>query len=284
MNTRIKLIVSDVDGTLISKTHEITPATHRALCALQEAGIHVVLASSRPQRGMEHFLEASPVLRSTAVISMNGALITKADGVLLASHVLEPYIVHALYETVFDLLSPEGFNVFLLDEHDWWSSGYDELVKKEARSLRFEPHWQDLTKRIHSGKPMNKITILGEPERVAEAKRRIDAVLGDKVSASSPANPKFLDITAAGVHKGAAVKQLAAYLGLQREEICAIGDGENDVDMFRAVGNEGVSIAMGHASESVKSAARFVTGSHREDGWAQAIERFVLGTTHTTTK
>jgi Cof subfamily protein (haloacid dehalogenase superfamily) len=276
MKTPIKLLVSDVDGTFINKAHEITPATHRALCGLQDAGIRVVLASSRPHRGMEHFLEVAPILRSTAMISMNGAIITKPNGTLLQSQTIEHSIVQALYEAVFDLILPEGFNVFLLDERDWWSSGYDDLVKKEARSLRFEPQWQDLSKRIATNKPINKITILGEAGRVAEAKRRIDELFGDAVSASSPANPRFLDITARNVHKGTAVTALAEHLGLRREELCAIGDGDNDVDMFRAAG---VSVAMGHASQTVQAAASFVTETNQNDGWAKAVNTYILGST-----
>lgn len=274
MNQKISLVVSDVDGTFITKAREITPATHNALKTLRECGVMVVLASSRPLRGMQHFLEAAGMLAlNSPVISMNGAMISTADGATLLSKTIEHKTVRALYEAMFDLISAEGFNVMLLDECEWWSSGYDELVKKEAHSLRFEPHWQDLDKRLRSPKPINKITILGEPERVQEAKRRIDADFTGKVSASSPANPRFLDITAPNVHKGTAITHLAEHLGITREQICAIGDGENDVEMFRTAG---VSVAMGHASEAVKSEAMFTTASNLEDGWAQSMERFVL--------
>lgn len=264
----IKLVVSDVDGTFLPKSRVITDATREVLRELHNQGITVVLASSRPPRGMAHILDDAGMTRIPhPFISMNGAVISQTDKTTLYSAQVDSATVQAVYELVHDT----GVNFMLLDESGWWSSGNDDLVRREAASLRFEPILENLHERMKS--PVNKITLLGTPEQRAEAKRRIDEHLGDKVSASSPANPKFIDITAPNVHKGTAVIRLAETFGLKREEICAIGDGENDVEMFRVAG---MSIAMGHAAESVRNAATHLTSSHEEDGWAKAMQSFVL--------
>jgi Cof subfamily protein (haloacid dehalogenase superfamily) len=264
----IRLVVSDVDGTFITKSHEITPATLTALERLREQGITVVLASSRPPRGMTHFLEAAGMNAvPTPFVGMNGAIIGNTDGTLSFSSMLEAALVQSLYEAV----QGTGANVMLLDANGWWSSGDDDLVQREARSLRFLPDITGFRERL--AYPANKMTLLGSPESVEKARELINARFAGQVSASSPANPKFLDITAPNVHKGTAIVRLAEMFGLKPEEICAIGDGENDIPMFHAAGT---GIAMGHAAESVKSHATHITHSHAEDGWAHAMEQFVL--------
>jgi hypothetical protein len=264
----IKLIVSDVDGTFLPKSRTITDATRKTLTELAERSIAVVLASSRPPLGMHHILEDAGMMRiPTPFIGMNGAVIASTNGETLHSATLEPSIVQAVYEAV----QGTGVNFMLLDETGWWSSGNDELVQREAASLRFEPILSGLHERMKS--PVNKITLLGKPDNSAEAKRRIDELFAGKIAASSPANPKFIDITAPDVHKGTAVLWLAAMLGVRSEEICTIGDGDNDTEMFRV---SGISVAMGHASEAVRAAATHLTASCEDDGWAKAMQNFVL--------
>lgn len=264
----IKLIVSDVDGTFLPKSRMITEATRKVLRELAARNIAVVLASSRPPLGMRHILDdAGFTTTPTPFIGMNGAVIANTSGETLHSATLEPSLVQAVYSTVMDT----GVNFMLLDEKGWWSSGNDDLVQREAASLRFEPILSGLHERMKS--PVSKITLLGKPEHSAEAKRRLDALFEGKISASSPANPKFIDITAPGVHKGTAVMRLAEILGVRSEEICTIGDGDNDIEMFRV---SGMSVAMGHASETVRNAATHLTVSHEEDGWAKAMHNFIL--------
>jgi Cof subfamily protein (haloacid dehalogenase superfamily) len=266
----IRLVVTDVDGTFITKTRELTPLTERAVEMLHERGITLVLASSRPIRGMKFILEAAGLLGlDVPVVSMNGALITTNRGKTLLNSTLEAATIQVLYDTVSDLVRDKSVNFMMLDAHEWWSSGDDDLVRREAASLRFSPiiaSEVELHERMKS--PANKVTLLGASSATDEAKRRIRAVFGENIAATSPANPKFLDITAPNTHKGTALTHLAQQFGLERKQICALGDGENDVEMFRMTGT---SIAMGHASDFVKENATHLTDSHAEDGWGKAI-------------
>jgi len=285
----IRLIVTDVDGTLLPKSRTLSERTSNVIRQLQARQIPLVLASSRPPRGMRHIMEEAGLNDARLpLISLNGALVSTLGGTVLAETLLESHQMLGMMACVRDLLGLNLLNVMLLDAERWWvashddgSDEYDEFVQREAWSLRMKPlvGWgNDGGNNIHQRMlfPAHKITLLGQPERVAEAKTRLVELYATQITATSPANPKFLDITAANVHKGTAIERLAATLGIQRQEICVLGDGENDVEMFRAVGGGGVSVAMGNASDAVKAAARFVTGSPDEDGWANAVEQYVL--------
>jgi hypothetical protein len=285
----IRLIVTDVDGTLLPKSRTLSERTSNVIRQLQARQIPLVLASSRPPRGMQHIMEEAGLNDARLpLISLNGALVSTLGGTVLAETLLESHQMLGMMACLRDLLGLNLLNVMLLDAERWWvashddgSDEYDEFVQREAWSLRMKPlvGWgNDGGNNIHQRMlfPAHKITLLGQPERVAEAKTRLVELYATQITATSPANPKFLDITAANVHKGTAIERLAATLGIQRQEICVLGDGENDVEMFRAVGGGGVSVAMGNASDAVKAAARFVTGSPDEDGWAKAVEQYVL--------
>jgi hydroxymethylpyrimidine pyrophosphatase-like HAD family hydrolase len=110
-------------------------------------------------------------------------------------------------------------------------------------------------------------------EFLAQCERDVRAVLGDQASVAR-SQPYYLDVTHPLANKGVAFSEIAKLLGVPMPEIAAIGDGRNDVAMFE---RSGLSIAMGNASPEVQRAADFVTDSNSEDGFARAIERFILG-------
>src|SRR5205085_9310760 len=115
-------------------------------------------------------------------------------------------------------------------------------------------------------------TVIVKPEFVAEAERRVLAGLSDEVSASR-SKPRFLDVTERGIHKGTVVERLSELLGIKRDAIAVIGDGPNDVEMFRQAA---ISIAMGQGVDEVRAAARYITSSNDDEGWAKGIEKYVL--------
>lgn len=264
---RVKLIVSDVDGTFLPKTRILPTRTREFIGALRQQGVTLALASSRPPAGMRHILEESGLAALSApYIAMNGAVVV-SGGATLVSERLEPPTMREIYDAVRET----GVNAMILDEDGWWSSGYDALVEREAASLRQEPRLTGFTERLQF--PANKITLLGAPEAVAEARNRLFVpYFQGKFTASSPANPKFLDITPYGAHKGTAIERLAASLGVARDEICALGDGENDVEMFRVTP---LSIAMAHASAEVRAAATYIA-EPGEEAWLEAVQRYVV--------
>jgi Cof subfamily protein (haloacid dehalogenase superfamily) len=261
----ISLVISDIDGTLITSNHEVTDATKAAAAELHKRGIALSLASSRPPRSIKPFAETLALQSGFA--AFNGALIVTASREVLESSVIPPATI-ARVKAIADEL---GLNVWAYDESEWWAPCRDSFVEREAHTSGFDPLIEGYADRITRG--VNKLTVVGKPELVAEAETRVLSELASEVSASR-SKPRFLDVTAYGMHKGSVVIRLAKLFGVSAEQIAVIGDGPNDIEMFKQAGT---SIAMGQAVDEVREAADFVTASNDDEGWARGIEQHVLG-------
>jgi Cof subfamily protein (haloacid dehalogenase superfamily) len=260
----IALVISDIDGTLITSNHELTEATRAKAQSLYDLGIYLSLASSRPPRSILPFAEALQ-LRSPFA-AFNGALVTTRAGDVVARSVITPAIIRRVKA----IADGFGLGVWLYDERDWWVARRDAFVDREEHTSGFGPKIDGYDERITG--EASKLTVVGKPELVAEAEQILLAELEGEVSASR-SKPRFLDVTAHGMHKGSAVIRLAEILGVATRQVAVIGDGPNDIDMFRQAG---LSIAMGQAVDSVRESATYVTTSNDDEGWARGIEKYVL--------
>ncbi|HSE97614.1 MAG TPA: HAD family hydrolase [Blastocatellia bacterium] len=265
MSNNITLMISDIDGTIITSNHEVTEATRQAAARLYERGIQLSLASSRPARSIRPIAEVLG-LRSPFA-AFNGALVAKADGEIVARSIISPETT-ARIKTIADNF---GISVWLYDETEWYVSNRDAFVDREEHTSGFSPNMDRYNEMLAEG--LNKLTVVGKPELVAQAEQRVLAELGSEVSASR-SKPRFLDVTSYGIHKGTVVVRLAELLGIDTSRVAVIGDGPNDVEMFRQAA---VSIAMGQAVDEVKAVANCVTASNDDEGWAKGIEKYVLG-------
>jgi len=262
----IALVISDIDGTLITSNHEVTEATKAAAAKLYERGIELSLASSRPPRSIVPLADALKL--SGPFAAFNGALVVKRNGEVLARSVISP----ATITRVKAIADHFGIAVWLYDDADWWAPWRDAFVDREDHTSGFGPRIDGYAERIT--RDANKLTVVGKPELVAQAEQQVLRDLGDQVSASK-SKPRFLDVTSYGIHKGTVVVRLAELLKIPTERVAVIGDGPNDVDMFKQAG---VSIAMGQGVDEVKEAASYLTTSNDDEGWARGIEQYVLGT------
>jgi Cof subfamily protein (haloacid dehalogenase superfamily) len=261
----IALVISDIDGTLITSNHEVTEATKKAAAKLYERGIALSLASSRPPRSIVPLADQLELRGPFA--AFNGALVVKRDGEVLARS-----IISAATTARIRLIADEfGLAVWLYDEVDWWAPRRDPFVDREEHTSGFSPRIDGYDEKAKTD--VNKLTVVGKPEFVAQAEQRALAELGSQVSASK-SKPRFLDVTAHGIHKGTVVVRLAQLLNIPTERVAVIGDGPNDIEMFKQAG---VSIAMGQAVDEVKEAATYLTSSNDDEGWARGIEQNVLG-------
>jgi Cof subfamily protein (haloacid dehalogenase superfamily) len=261
----IALVISDIDGTLITSNHEITDDTKSVAAKLYERSIRLSLASSRPPRSIRPIAQALN-LRSPFA-AFNGALVVTADGRVMARSI----IANGVIARVKSIADDFGIDVWLYDEEDWWAPHRNPFVDREEHTSGFSPRIDGYTERITGD--ANKLTVVGKPELVARAEQRVWNELSNEVSASR-SNPRFLDVTERGIDKGSVVKRLSAVIGISTEQVAVIGDGPNDVAMFEQAG---LSIAMGQAVDQVRDAATRVTTSNDDEGWARGIEKYVLG-------
>jgi len=262
----IALVISDIDGTLITSNHEVTEATTAAAAKLYERGIALSLASSRPPRSIVPLADALKLQGPFA--AFNGALVVKRDGEVLARSIISASTTAGIRR----IADQFGVSVWVYDEVDWWAPWRDAFVEREEHTSGFSARIEGYDKRIMSD--VNKLTVVGKPELVIQAEARVLAELSDQVSASK-SKPRFLDVTARGIHKGTVVVRLADLLKIPTDRVAVIGDDPNDIEMFKQAG---VRIAMGQAVDEVKEAATYVTTSNDDEGWARGIEQYVLGT------
>lgn len=260
----ISLVISDVDATLITPDHAVTDRAQRAVRALRERGTLFTIASSRPPRGLHGLVEKLAL--SEPFAAFNGAVIQRPDGETLVKHLLP----RAIGDRVLNIVADFNLDLWVYCDHDWYVPRRTPFVDREENTSGFSPVIETDIREVLDRAA--KLVVVGEPALIAEAEPMILEAGGDEVSATK-SKPRFIDITAAVAHKGAVVTELASLLNVPIERIAAIGDGLNDILMFERAG---FSIAMGQADESVRRSADVVTTTNTDEGFARAIEDYIL--------
>ena len=266
MSARIRLLLSDVDGTLVTMDKKLTDRSIDAVHALDEAGIGFAVTSGRPPRGMSMLIE--PLRLRTPLAAFNGGLVVDPE-----MEVVEERVVRGdLIAPVIALLESFGLSVWVYQGADWLVGDLDgPHVAREAHTVQFSPTLAE----SFDGVETDVAKIVGvsdDHDTVAAAAVAARERFGDDVSAAR-SQPYYLDVTHPEANKGRVVKFLSAKYGIPTEEIATIGDMPNDVLMFAL---SGLSIAMGNADREVQRAARRVTATNDEDGFARAVDRFIL--------
>ncbi|MDE3070048.1 MAG: HAD family phosphatase [Acidobacteriota bacterium] len=261
----VEILLTDVDGTLVTQAKELTPGTVAAARRLREAGVQLAVTSGRPPRGMASLVE--PLDLTTPIAAFNGGLIVRPDMSVIEQRVLPAGIV----EPAIDLLDRSGLDVWAYSGADWLvRDAAGAHVAHEAGTVGFGP---TVVESFGALSDVAKLVgVSDDHELVGAATAKARETLGDHVSASQ-SQPYYLDITHPRANKGEVVSFLSATLGIAPERFATIGDMPNDVLMFA---RSGLSIAMGNAAREVQRAARRVTTSNEDEGFARAVERFVL--------
>jgi Cof subfamily protein (haloacid dehalogenase superfamily) len=266
----IRLLLADVDGTLVTNDKVLTKAAMDAVQALARAGVAIALISSRPPRGMSMLVE--PLALTDAMVGLNGALFVRPDLSVLACHPIDP----ATARQAVDLMLDQGLDVWVYTEAAWLVRDIDAPhVAREAWILKFEPQIVAAFSDTHLARALKIVGVSDEVELVASCLKAAQLALGGRASAE-PSQTFFIDVTSPQANKGAALITLATQLDIPPEQIATIGDMPTDVLMFR---KSGFSIAMGNASDAVKAQASAVTDSNQNDGFAKAVQRFILAPT-----
>ena len=262
----IKLLLSDVDGTLVTPKKELTARAIEAVHKLHGAGIAFAVTSGRPPRGMEMLVE--PLAISTPLAAFNGGLVVEPGMEVVQERVLPEELVAPAIE----LLESYGLSVWVYRGADWFVRDPDgPHVARESSTVQFEPTVVDSFDGLASG--VAKIVgVSDDHAAVAAASKAAQDQFGDHV-ATSRSQDYYLDVTHPKANKGAVVTFLSETYELAEAEIATIGDMPNDVLMFA---RSGLSVAMGQSGRGVHRAARHVTTSNDEDGFANAVENFIL--------
>jgi Cof subfamily protein (haloacid dehalogenase superfamily) len=262
----IRMLVSDVDGTLLAPDKSISAASRRAIAKLHAVGIQFTVISGRPPRGMQFLVD--PLGLTHPMAALNGAMILWPNLSLLQATTMNP----AVAAGVADIIRQHELELWLYTISDWLvSDPQSPHVRHEVAVVQHEPAL------IADGGqfPPSVTKVLGVSDDHPRVRRCEAAVLqqfSNQVSASR-SQPHYLDVTAPSGDKGHGLAALSTVMGIELESIAVIGDGPNDIPMFHRAG---LSIAMGNADQTVRQAARHVTDTNSDDGFAQAVERFIL--------
>jgi len=262
----IGLLLADVDGTLVTSEKVLTTRSIEAVRSLDEAGIRFAITSGRPPRGMSMLIDALRL--QTPLAAFNGGVLVDRDMSVVEQRVLPSDLV----DPVISLLGTFGVAVWIYRGADWYVlDPKGPHVDREAWTVQFPPTvvstYDDLTNDI-----VKIVGVSDDHEAIVSACAAVHDRFGDDVTAAR-SQPYYVDVTHPLANKGAVAQHLAELYELPPERIATIGDMPNDVLMFA---HSGLSIAMGNADVEVQRAARRVTASNDDEGFATAVERFIL--------
>lgn len=260
-------MLSDVDGTLLTADKVLTERTLAAVAGLRAAGIRFAITSGRPPRGMAMLVE--PLRLDTPLAGFNGGLFVTPE----LSVVEQRTVPGKVASQAVALIREHGLDTWVYTADDWLiTNRAAPHVERERATVRFPPTvTSDLAPALD--KAVKIVGVSDDLDAVQRCEAACIRSFGTCASATR-SQSYYLDVTDREANKGAVVEYLSRALAFPARQIATIGDGPNDVLMFR---KSGFSVAMGNASRAVQAAATATTTSRDDEGFARAIERFVLG-------
>ena len=268
---KYKLLVLDVDGTLLNDEREISKRTLAALLKVQQMGVRIVLASGRPTYGLMPLAKTLELGNYGGfVLSYNGCQIIKAqNGEILFERRINPEMLPYLEKKA----RKNGFAIFTYHNDTLITDSPDnEYIKNEALLNNLKIIKEDEFSTAIDFAPCKCMLVSDKEEALIELEQHWEKRLAGTLDAFR-SEPYFLEVVPCGVNKANTLGALLEHLEVTREEAIAVGDGVCDVTMLQLAG---MGVAMGHSQDSVKVCADYVTASNEEDGVALAVEKLIL--------
>lgn len=262
----IKMVVSDVDGTLVRTDKTLSEANVMAVRRLVDAGIPVTLISARPPSGLYAIIERLDLAGPFA--AFNGGVIFGRDKSVAVAHRLDADVA----ETLFEFFVERGVMRWLYADGEWVVNAVDAgQTPREIRSAGIGPIiTSDVGDRF--ARTDKLVAVSDDDTLLTEIEISARAIVGDRATIAR-SQSYYLDITAPAANKGSAVATLAAMANVSLDDVAVLGDQNNDLPMFARAG---FSVAMGQASDAVKAAADAVSATNDADGVADAIDRLLM--------
>jgi Cof subfamily protein (haloacid dehalogenase superfamily) len=260
--TKIALVVSDVDGTMVTSDKRLTDKASAAVQKLHDAGIGFTITSSRPPIGMRFLIE--PLGITLPIGPFNGS--STVDGELKA---LEQHLIpEAATRRAISVLEEYGVDIWLFTNDEWVIKRNDgKYVPHERNTIKHDAVTVDDFS-PYAARVCKIVGASADFPLLEKCEKAMQDALGAQAVAVRSQN-YYLDITPPGQNKGTFVQAMAKRLGIPLDAIATIGDMRNDLPMFKV---SGMSVAMGNASDDVKAQATDVTTSNEDEGFAGAVE------------
>jgi Cof subfamily protein (haloacid dehalogenase superfamily) len=262
----VRLLIADVDGTLVTQDKVLTARAINAVKRLRTAGLRFTVTSGRPPLGMKMLIDALALTEPLA--AFNGGVFVHPDLSVMSQSFMAPEDAAKIIQAI----ARHGLDYWVYTDSDWLvRNANGPHVAREQWTVKFAPMVvSDVD--AHLGRVAKIVGVGDDHAAVARCEADIQHDCGDHVSAAR-SQPYYLDVTHPNANKGHVVTTLSQALSIPPAAIATIGDMPNDVLMFQ---KSGFSIAMGNASSDVKAQAEFVTTSNEEEGFANAVDAFIL--------
>jgi Cof subfamily protein (haloacid dehalogenase superfamily) len=262
----VAAVLADVDGTLVTSEKVLTERAIRAVQHLHDRGVLFAVTSGRPPRGMKMLVE--PLALKGPIAAFNGGMTVMPDMSVVEERTVPQDVAAAVVEAI----RAGGLYAWIYRDTDWYVTDPDAPhAQQEAATVQFQPTvvptYEGLLDRV--------VKIVGasdDLDLVATCEASVQRRFGAHVSAAR-SQPYYLDVTHPSANKGVVIERLSSQFSIPLQHIISLGDQPNDVLMFQ---RSGLSVAMGNASEAVQRQATYVTASNDDEGFAKAIERYVL--------
>jgi len=266
--SKIKLVISDVDGTLVTTEKSLRPSAVAAVRKLRERGIGFTFCSSRPPFGLTTMRDALEITLPFG--GYNGGSIVEPDLTVIEQVCLPPAVAR---QTV-DIFHANGVSTWVFVGNEWVIlDRQGDHVDHEIHTIDAPPTVVDHYEDQHFSAVGKIVGASNNHDLIAKVEHIMQEALGHSAHAAR-SQAYYCDVIAPGINKGRIVEVLGARLGLATDEIAVLGDMTNDLEMFAAAG---FPIAMGNAPDHVKAKAKAVApGTNDEDGWAGAVERYIF--------
>lgn len=262
----IVALLADVDGTLVTNAKVLTPRAIEAVAELHKRGALFAITSGRPPRGMRMLVD--PLELRGPIAAFNGGIMVRPDMTIIEEWAIPADVAPAVIDTI----RAHGLYAWIYREAEWYvTDPHAPHAEHEAHTVQFEPtvveSYDGLLDRV-----VKIVGVSDDYNLVARCEADLQAQFGAHVSAAR-SQPYYVDVTHPQANKGVVVARLSEHASVPLSQVVTLGDQPNDVLMFK---RSGMSIAMGNASAEVRGAATFVTASNEEEGFAKAVEEFIL--------
>jgi Cof subfamily protein (haloacid dehalogenase superfamily) len=263
----VRLVIADVDGTLVTQEKVLTAPAIEAVFELRAANIKFAITSGRPPRGMAMLID--PLKLDEPIAAFNGGVLVQPDLVtVVGQNFLPPGVVSQVLKLILD----HKLDAWVYTEKDWFVRDVGAPhVAREQWTVKFPPTVNASIERV-TDRVVKVVGVSDDLEAVKRCETDVQTACGANASAAR-SQPYYLDVTHPKANKGEVVLSMSELLKIPVEAIATIGDMPNDVLMFR---KSGISIAMGNASDEVQKSASYVTSTNENEGFANAMEKFVL--------
>jgi Cof subfamily protein (haloacid dehalogenase superfamily) len=262
----IRAVLADVDGTLVTKAKVLTPRAIDAIRQLHKRGVLFAITSGRPPRGMRMLVH--PLEMNGPMAAFNGGIIVQPDMSIVDERTIPADVTPVVIKT----LRAYGLYVWIYSGAEWYiTDPQAPHAEREASTVQFQPTvvptYDGLLDRV-----VKIVGVSDDHDLVARCEAAVQHQFATHVSAAR-SQPHYLDVTHPTANKGVVIERLSNYYKIPLQQVATLGDQPNDVLMFN---KSGLSIAMGNASEEVQRQATYITASHEDEGFAKAVEQFIL--------